>query len=207
LLDDGFQHLRLARDVDIVMLDGSRKLEEEWLLPAGALREPISACNRADLLVVSRRYERPNIEANDSHEYLIFYAQTRLLGFRRLGQKDVRAYLSELESGRYFVFCAIGNPRAFFDDLRRWHVEIAGTRSFRDHHKYSRVDMLELIASAKKAGATAFVTTEKDEQNLRGMIAGELPVYVAAIDFVVSSESEFDFALERLLKERRRANS
>src|SRR4029077_18546836 len=104
-------HLQLARDVDIVMLDGSRKLEEEWLLPAGALREPISACNRADLLVVSRRYERPNIEANDSHEYLIFYAQTKLLGFRRLGQKDVRAYLSELESGRYFVFCAIGNPR------------------------------------------------------------------------------------------------
>src|SRR5712675_376553 len=82
LLDDGFQHLQLARNLDIVMVDGSRKLKNEWLLPAGPLREPLASCRRADILVVSRKVERPVIEARDAHTFSIFYAQTRLLGFR-----------------------------------------------------------------------------------------------------------------------------
>src|SRR5262245_33539079 len=92
LLDDGFQHLRLARDVDVLMLDGSKRLEEEWLLPAGSLREPLQACRRADLLVVNRKMERTEIEAAEQH---IFYAQTRLLGFRRLGEHSSVKFLSE----------------------------------------------------------------------------------------------------------------
>src|SRR5713101_4182281 len=64
--DDGFQHLQLARDLNILMLDGSVKLKEEWLLPAGILREPIAACRRANILIVTRRTERPDIEACDS---------------------------------------------------------------------------------------------------------------------------------------------
>src|SRR5229473_1254847 len=78
LLDDGFQHLQLARDLNILMLDGSVKLKEEWLLPAGILREPIAACRRANILVVTRKTERPDIEACDSQKFSIFYAQTRL---------------------------------------------------------------------------------------------------------------------------------
>src|SRR5215467_3408584 len=65
LLDDGFQHLQLRRDLNILMLDGSVKLKDEWLLPAGFLREPISACRRADILIVTRKTERPDIEAGD----------------------------------------------------------------------------------------------------------------------------------------------
>lgn len=72
LLDDGFQHLPLARDLDIVMLDGSYKLNDQWLLPSGILREPIAACARADILVVTRKTERPQIEASDSHNCSIF---------------------------------------------------------------------------------------------------------------------------------------
>ncbi len=86
LLDDGFQHLPLARDLDIVMIDGSHKLKDQWLLPSGVLREPISACRRADILVVTRKTERPDIEAGDARQVSIFYAQTRLLGFRRCGE-------------------------------------------------------------------------------------------------------------------------
>ena len=206
LLDDGFQHLQLARDVDVLMLDGSRKLSKrEALLPAGRLREPISSCERADLLVVTRKTEREAVEASDAHEHAIFYAQTRLLGFRLLGEQSIPKYLSEMAERRLFAFCGIGNPEAFFEDLRRWRAPVAGTMRFADHHRYTRGDLEKLKRAAEGAGAWAFVTTEKDEQNLpRGVDLG-LPVYAAVIDFVLPAESEFDAALERLLAAKRGA--
>lgn len=197
LLDDGFQHLRLARDLDIVMLDGSRMLQNEWLLPSGALREPIAACRRADVLVVTRKAERPEIQASDSHSFSIFYAQTRLLGFRRLSRDDSLRYVSEIGPGPFFAFCGVGNPQAFFDDLSHWHVPIAGKRNFRDHHRYSAKDLQDLKREALRAGAIAFVTTEKDACNISDATAFELPIFAAAIELALSSESEFDAALER----------
>jgi tetraacyldisaccharide 4'-kinase len=203
LLDDGFQHLKLARDLDIVMLDGSKRLTNEWLLPAGSLREPISACRRSDLLVVTRKFERPPIEANDSREQQLFYAQTRLLGYRRMGERATPLYLSEIGAGPFFAFCGIGNPQAFFADLKRWHVTVSGQQAYRDHHRYSPRDGATLVALAKNVGATAFVTTEKDEQNLLDVGIAQMPVYVAVMDLVLSSEGEFVPALDRILKERR----
>jgi tetraacyldisaccharide 4'-kinase len=199
LLDDGFQHLPLARDLDILMLDGSRKFKNEPLLPAGRLREPVSACNRADILVVSRKTERPEIEAMFSHKFSIFYAQTRLLGFRRFGGGNGLHYASEVGHGPFFAFCGIGNPRAFFDDLSRWHVPVAGQKIFRDHHRYSDRDLANLMKEAQRAGAMAFVTTEKDACNIREGQGIALPIFVSVIDFVFTSESEFVSALERKL--------
>src|SRR5438309_5290231 len=160
LLDDGFQHVRLARDLDIVMLDGSRKLKEQWLLPAGRLREPISACRRADIFVVTRKTERPDIVAGDAHKFLIFYAQTRLLGFRRHGADSSLQYVSELGPGPFYAFCGVGNPEAFFADLSRWRVMVAGKSIFRDHHRYTTADLRGLQQAAEKAGAVGFITTE-----------------------------------------------
>ena len=205
LVDDGFQHLPLARDLDIVMLDGSRKLKDQWLLPSGTLREPISACRRADILVVTRKTERPNIEAGDSHKYSIFYAQTRLLGFRRYASRTDLQYLSDISHGPFFAFCGIGNPQAFFDDLGRWHVPVAGESIFRDHHRYTVADLQRLEKAAQRAGAIAFVTTEKDAENLAGASGMAIPIFVAVIDFALSAESEFTAALEQKLKTQRGA--
>jgi tetraacyldisaccharide 4'-kinase len=199
LLDDGFQHFPLARDVDIVMLDGSHKLQDQWLLPSGMLREPISACRRADILVVTRKTERPDIAAGDAHKYSIFYAQTRLLGFRRYGENSGLLYLSEISNGPFFAFCGIGNPQAFFDDLNHWHVPVAGQSIFRDHHRYTPADLQGLEKAAQSAGAIAFVTTEKDAANLGEIDAPAFPILVAVIDFVLTAESEFLAALERKL--------
>ncbi len=199
LLDDGFQHLPLARDLDILMLDGSRKLKDQWLLPSGALREPISACRRADILVVTRKTERPDVEAGDDHNDCIFYAQTRLLGFRRYGSHADTQNLSEIGHGPFFAFCGIGNPQAFFDDLSRWNVPVAGESIFRDHHRYTPADLLRLVKASQRAGAIAFVTTEKDAANLKGIDAPAIPIFVAVIDFVLTAESEFLATLERKL--------
>jgi tetraacyldisaccharide 4'-kinase len=200
LLDDGFQHLPLARDIDILMLDGSYKLKDQWLLPAGLLREPISACRRADILIVTRKTERPDIEAGDAHEYSIFYAQTRLLGFRRYGEQLRMQHLNEMGHGPFFAFCGIGNPQAFFDDLTRWHVPVAGQSIFRDHHRYRPADLRRLEKLAQSAGAIAFVTTEKDAENFAEAGVPAVPVFVAVIDFVFSAESEFLAVLERKLR-------
>jgi tetraacyldisaccharide 4'-kinase len=199
LLDDGFQHLPLARDLDIVMLDGSLKLKEQSLLPSGVLREPISACRRANILVVTRKSERLDIETGDPHKYSIFYAQTRLLGFRRHGSHTDIQYLSEIGHGPFFAFCGIGNPQAFFNDLGRWNIPVAGESIFRDHYRYTPADLLRLVNASQRAGAIAFVTTEKDAENLKGIDAPAIPIFVAVIDFVLTAESEFLATLERKL--------
>lgn len=200
LLDDGFQHFPLARDLDILLLDGSRRLKTQWLLPSGMLREPISACRRADLLVVTRKFERPDLEAGDAHSHSIFYAQTRLLGFRRYQAPAQVQYLSEIGRGPFFAFCGIGNPRAFLDDLKRWHVPLAGQSVFRDHHKYKKTDLRRLEKAAQDAGALALITTEKDVENLDKEFAATIPIFAAVIDFVFTAESEFVAALERKLQ-------
>jgi len=200
LLDDGFQHLQLARDMNILLLDGSRLLKNERLLPAGELREPFSAMRRADLILVTRREEHRAIEARDSDRRSIFYAQTQLLGFRSLEQPDEEQYLSEIGPGPFFAFCAIGNPDAFLQDLARWHIPVCGQSYFRDHHRYDQSDLKSLEISAKERGAVGFVTTEKDWVNLRSAGKLSLPTYLAAISLSIQSEGEFLACLERKLQ-------
>jgi tetraacyldisaccharide 4'-kinase len=202
ILDDGFQHLQLARDLNIVMLDGSRKLRNEWLLPAGLLREPIAAVRRADLLIVTRKFERPAIEARDSRGLSIFYAQTRLLGFHRFGSAEEPAYLSEIGSGPILAFCGIGNPDAFFSDIDRWNIPSVGRREFPDHHKYSRTDVDALEKQATTLGATALVTTEKDAHNIPPGTF-RMSVWVAVIDLVFTGESELVAVIDRILDSRK----
>jgi tetraacyldisaccharide 4'-kinase len=204
LLDDGFQHQRLARDLDLVMLDGSKNLKNEWLLPAGPLREPPGACRRADLLVVTRKFDEAPLKSRDSDSSRIFYAETRLLGFRKFASASDPAAPGEIGPGPFYAFCGIGNPQAFVDDLRRWNVPVAGSRKFRDHHRYSAADVREIAAAALAAGAAGLLTTEKDEQNLRAADFGGLPVYIAVIDLVIRPDG-FRPVLERLLSERRAA--
>jgi tetraacyldisaccharide 4'-kinase len=207
LLDDGFQHRQLARDLDILMLDGSRNLKKEWVLPSGRLREPVSALRRADILVVSRGADKAPIETIAPKKHPVFYTQTRLVEFRRLGAGPSDSkYGSTINRSPSFAFCGIGNPEAFFADLVSWRVELAGERSFRDHHVYSDEDVERLEAEADKVSAADFVTTEKDAANL-ALAGGRFrrPVWVAVIDFVISAESELVETIERVLRERRGA--
>jgi tetraacyldisaccharide 4'-kinase len=193
LLDDGFQHLQLARDLDILLVDASRPMGKEWLLPAGRLREPISAMSRAGLLVFTRTENMPGTtEAiGKLREYPVFAAQTRLLGFRRLGGDITLIRPEAIGEGPFLAFCGIGNPQAFFRDLVNWKFTVCGNMAFPDHHRYSASDVLRLQDAAKTANARAFLTTEKDAQNLKGIEFLDPPVFVSVIDFVISPEAEF----------------
>jgi tetraacyldisaccharide 4'-kinase len=201
ILDDGFQHLQLARDLDILLLDASRPMREEVLLPAGRLREPLSAMNRANLVVFTRTETVPGIlEAVEKlSEFPVFAAATRLLGFRRYGGGIPLQSAKEIGAGPFFAFCGLGNPEAFFRDLQTWGLSICGQAVFADHHRYTEHDVLKLKEAGNKAGANAFVTTEKDAQNLSGLMVEERPVYVSVIDLVIIPEAGFRKVLDRLL--------
>jgi tetraacyldisaccharide 4'-kinase len=207
LLDDGFQHLSLARDVDIVLMDATRQLGKEWLLPSGRMREPLSALSRADIAVFTRVENVPEARAALQRftEFPVFAASTKLLGFRRLGA-DARIWSSEeIGAGPFYSFCGIGNPQAFFHDLTGWGLTLAGEMAFRDHHRYNQADARILQSAAEAAGAKAFVTTEKDAQNLSGVALEQFPVFVSVISIEVTPEVDFLGAIERILQERREA--
>jgi len=192
LLDDGFQHLQLARDVDIVLIDASNPFGGRHLLPAGRLREPRSALSRADIVVITRSGHSPGLEAairQDSNAP-IFYARTQLDSvWARNGS------VSEDDAGlrpkRFFAFCGIGNPPAFVSDLREWGFQVVGQKFFRDHHRYGQQEISEIEAEARGSGAEALICTEKDAFNLGSVRCDGLDVLYCRISMRVDREEEF----------------
>jgi tetraacyldisaccharide 4'-kinase len=201
LLDDGFQHLQLARDLDILLMDASRSLAGESLLPAGRLREPVAAMSRANLIVFTRAETASGtLEAiKKLNRFPVFAASTRLLGFRRFSGKLTPLGANEIGPGPFFAFCGLGNPEAFFRDLGNWGLVICGQAVFPDHHCYTQRDIAAVKQAGKRLGARAFVTTEKDAQNLGGLAFEEAPLYIAVIDLVVTPEADFRNVLDQTL--------
>jgi len=197
VLDDGFQHLQLARDLNILLLDASRPLGREAMLPAGTLREPISAMKRADMIVFTRTETVPGSgDAIDRlQNYPVFSAATNLLGYRLFGGGAALLSADAIGHGPFYAFCGIGNPAAFFRDLENWHVPIAGRMAFRDHHRYAAEDVARIEQAAEKSAAKALLTTEKDAQNLSRVSFSKLQVYVAVIDLAITPEDGFRTAI------------
>jgi tetraacyldisaccharide 4'-kinase len=193
ILDDGFQHLPLARDVDILLIDTTRPLSQQFLLPAGPLREPISAVNRADLVLFTRTNHSSgppqNIQQFSKRLIPTFQSTTKLIGFERYGENSPQNIPEQL-SGPFYAFCGIGNSEAFFLDLEKWKIPVAGCLAFRDHHCYTAADAAQLAKMAAQAGAKAFVTTEKDARNLGDVKFEPTPIYLARIALEISGEED-----------------
>lgn len=204
LLDDGFQHLQLARDVDVVLIDASRSVGKQTLLPAGLMREPISSLARAGIVLFTRIETQAG--ATEAIQRLsglpVFAATTGLLGFRRIGGDGALLSSHEIGPGPLFAFCGIGNPQAFISDLVRWGLPRPLHMFFADHHRYTLDDVRAIEQAAAEAGANALLTTEKDSWNLAGVKFANLPVYVSVIDLQIAGESEFLAAITRVLQTR-----
>jgi tetraacyldisaccharide 4'-kinase len=201
LLDDGFQHLQLARDADILLLDASQPLARQKMLPTGRLRESVSAMTRADILILTRTETVPgsNVAIKRFQNFPVFSAATRLIGFRPLGTDPQLLTVDEIAPGPFYVFCGIGNPKAFFRDLQNWKIAVAAHCEFADHHRYDQRDARELEAAAKNAGAKALLTTEKDAQNLASVTFPEMPVYVVVIDLdIAEPEALLDLLRDKM---------
>lgn len=175
------------RDADIVLLDASDPFGGGRTLPSGRLREPVSALRRADLVVITRSLQTPApaIEGivRRHTKSPIFYATTQLVSVLRLPRLDVALPPEDSRRARFLAFCGIGNPSAFFGDLRAWGFQVVGERSFADHHVYSGQEISELEKAAADCGADALLCTEKDVWNLRHVQFSALPVYCCRISF------------------------
>ena len=173
LLDDAFQHRKVARDLDIVVVDATNPFGNEKTLPDGILRESLENLSRADVAVISRSDLSDDVSNIESRiksfapEIPILRAKGKLRGFveiKSLGKEEASRVDQEM---RLLAFCGLGNPDNFFGFLRKNEVEIARTKKFPDHHTYTLENVNDLNNELKEAGADAFVTTAKDAVKLK----------------------------------------
>lgn len=187
VLDDGFQHLGLHRDLDVVLVDGANPFGYGRLLPAGLLREPPEALARADLLVVTHADSGGDLDVirQDLRRYAptapIVLAVHRPIGL--IGPHCEALPLRRLEGERLVAFSGIGSPGSFEATLVRLGAHVLAHHIFPDHYAYSPADLEALSAAAKLAGASMMVTTEKDMIKLTRLNLEDkaMPLYALSI--------------------------
>jgi tetraacyldisaccharide 4'-kinase len=184
LLDDAFQHRALARDFDIVLVtaDDAR----DHLLPAGRLREPLTALQRADAVVLTAG-AAPDLFCVDG----------------KLVWRVRRGISAENVPPKPVAFCGIARPQNFVLQLRKAGIEPAAEAVYRDHHAYTEKDIRELLALKKQSEAGGFVTTEKDAVNLGAYFSALQPLAVVPVKMdLVDAANALDTML-RIISERR----
>jgi tetraacyldisaccharide 4'-kinase len=168
LLDDGLQHWRLARDCDVTVLDGRRRLGNGLLFPAGPLREPAAALARADLLVLTGTAPEPGGPASDAAPPP---AGLPWPAGRPWFSVPARLELPPgLRRRPLLAFCGIGLPEKFFAALRAEGCRLVGCQVFPDHHPYARADVERLLTLARAQQNATLVTTGKDWQRLAPLL-------------------------------------
>jgi tetraacyldisaccharide 4'-kinase len=191
VLDDGFQHLRLARDLDIVTIDATDPWGSGGLLPHGRLREPSTGLSRADCIVITKadQVEDP-ASIRKAVERLagavpIFSSRMETSRIRTLEGEELTQ--QSLQAQQVGAFCGVGNPQSFFSHLHREGIVVALTQTFSDHHSYRQQELDALVNEAKACGAQGLITTAKDAIMLSTLNL-ELPCYVIEIQVRIDEE-------------------
>lgn len=201
ILDDGFQHLRLARDLNIVTVDASDPWGNGHLLPKGLLREPKQGLRRADCIVLTRCdqvndvnfLQREIQDINPNATLLTSRMRTR--SFVRLGAGEAVKEAPQAVA----AFSAIGNHDSFIRQLNFEGVNPVTVTRFRDHYRYTQSDLDEIVSKAKSAGAEALVTTAKDAVKLTNLSLS-MPCYVLDIEIEVENEDQLGQLIHQVLR-------
>jgi tetraacyldisaccharide 4'-kinase len=168
VLDDGFQHRRLARDFDLVLIDAVNPFGYGRVLPRGMLREPLSGLGRADALLITRADLVSEVDVGPivarvrqyNAQAPIYRCAAKHSGLR--GRTGEALPMDYLKGRRFLAFAGIGNPAALERQLRSNPGQLAGARWFGDHHHYSHGDLEALLEAARQTGADVVLTTAKD---------------------------------------------
>ena len=214
VLDDAFQHRRIGRDLDIVLLDALEPFGFEHVFPRGTLREPVQglaradvvALSRADLLTAEQRAEIRDRVAKLSPHAVWIEVRHAPLALAAAGQGTAQAAqtpaveqpLETLRGRRVLAFCGLGNPAGFRHTLALCGYHVAEFREFPDHYAYRSGDLNALAAAAGRAGAEALVCTQKDLVKIGVDRLGDRPLWAirVGIDFL-SGREEFEECLKR----------
>ncbi len=221
ILDDGYQHWQLERDMDIVLIDAVNVFGNNYMLPRGTLREPISHMERADVCLLtkvdqaapgSNRYIRDTIEKYNDHALIVeSIHQPRCFIELADWYEDMAAPgidISEMKGRRVMAVSAIGNPASFEQTLSDIGAVIIESLRFPDHHDYTPEEMADVVDQALRQGAEAIVITEKDAVKVpdvpREIMKAEspVPIYVVSVEVTFQSgDKEFKAMLEKNLQE------
>jgi tetraacyldisaccharide 4'-kinase len=185
LLDDGFQHRALHRDFDIVLITPQDATDR--LLPAGRLREPLTALHRADAVVLTSGASAASFPLE-----------------RKLVWRVRRGIATQNIPPRPVVFCGIARPQNFVLQLRASNIEPAAEAFYRDHHAYSEKDIRELLALRQKCDAGGFVTSEKDAVNLGPYLSALEPLAVVPVRMELADAANALDTMLRAIAERKR---
>jgi len=206
LLDDGFQHRYLHRNLNIALMTAEEVIQGDWLLPAGKRREPMNALKRSQLIVVSRCIDLENFYLAqvklERWNKPIVGIQTTLKRIRN-AVSDQEWELKDLAGKRVVAFSGIGNPKSFEDVLAQARMTIAHHCIFSDHHWYSDKDITALTSGRDKWKADLLITTEKDSARLQehfgGFLASEKVLVAEIYQKILSGEEFLDDIIQKAL--------
>jgi len=201
ILDDGYQHLALTRDLNLLLLDATDPFGGFEMAPFGRLREPLYGLKRADAVIITRA-DRPTDQAQMAaiikyfcgEKVPVMYLYSAITHLRHLATDEIYD-IHEFTGWNASLLCGIGNPQAFSQDILETGMGITSEHVFGDHHAYTQEELDRVIESAQREGADAVVTTEKDAVRLEGLRHGEMPVYAAQMEI----QSEDEIRLKSLL--------
>jgi tetraacyldisaccharide 4'-kinase len=189
VLDDGFQHLRLVRDLDIVTIDATNPWGGGRLLPEGRLREPFSGLSRAGCVVITRVDQAGDV---DSLRQRISNYSTCPVFTSRMHTRALVPVNESLETLAEPIgaFCGVGNPKSFFMKLRQEGYALVFERAMPDHHAYTQQDIDSIARAAKDAGAKSLITTAKDAVKLQPTNLS-LPCFSLDVEIAIDDAEEF----------------
>jgi tetraacyldisaccharide 4'-kinase len=195
VIDDGFQHRTLAKDLEIVVVQGSAPWGNARVFPRGMLREPLSALARAHAVVVTNPAGAEAIDAvtrtvrrfNPGAALLVAHYQLQDAIEARSGR---RVPVADLAGRRLMAFAGLGSPQGFADTLDAVRVRRVGFAEFPDHHWFTPGDLDELTREARASSAQGLVTTEKDWMRLRDLPRPTLPMWVLPMRLVIDAGVE-----------------
>jgi tetraacyldisaccharide 4'-kinase len=183
IMDDGFQHRKVKRDLDIITISANDTKNDYRLLPWGKLREPIKNINRSNAIVFTKtdNYTPPNMLA----EFQSVFKGNSIVSsiIPVLMRYDSSGYHKSLPSSEvFFAFCGIGEPDSFFKSIKQLDIKSGGKRIFPDHQEYTKSVITELSAQIKSSNCTAIITTEKDLVKLPDSFLDEFDTFVIKIE-------------------------
>lgn len=195
IIDDGFQHLRLKRDLNILLLDCGKPFGNGQTLPAGTLREPVTAANRADLVLFTRCNGHEPALVTDKPWCA---ASHRLTGALPLAGGEAVPFHSLGKAGG-LAFAGIADPVSFFESLEREGLRLTATLALPDHCKYGELEIAALCRLQEASSADYLITTEKDAVKLKTYLERLGMVFAAGLELRFVDAGPLETALEKLL--------
>ncbi len=208
IMDDGFQHRRLARNLDIVTIDSTRPFGYGKIFPAGLLREPVNSLKRADAAIITRCDQITTSELIKLEKTLqvinpnmiIARSVHTVVGAKTASGKKIN--IENINGEKIFAFCGIGNPNAFLNTIKALGAELAGSKIYNDHYRYTDACLADIYKQAKHIKADLILTTQKDWTKIKHLKleTNGIPLAYLAIEIkFLEGEDELRHLIEETL--------